>query len=165
VWWTAADARAATADPSWPDGLVDVPIVVIDLRVDDGREPPAVHRAPCPVIALVSGESPPEWPVDLTLADGSDDTALFGDTVEGVARALAERAAANPMAAATLARVLRVTAALDVAAALEVESLAYSMLLAGPEFRRWLAARPRPRPRADEGDVVRTARDGRVSEA
>jgi enoyl-CoA hydratase/carnithine racemase len=88
---------------------------------------------------------------------------LLGGAVEDAVGLLVDRAAANPAAAATLARVLRVTADLDVAAALEVESLAYSMLLAGPEFRRWLADRPAPRPKGEPaGDVVRTERSGGV---
>lgn len=47
--------------------------------------------------------------------------------------------AAAPIASATLARVLRIGAGLDFAAALELESLAYSTLLGGGEFARWLA--------------------------
>jgi enoyl-CoA hydratase/carnithine racemase len=69
----------------------------------------------------------------------------------------------SPTAAATVARLLRVTAELDVGDALEVESLAYSMLLAGGEFRRWLQERPPVRPRADgDAAVVRTDRRGGV---
>ena len=49
---------------------------------------------------------------------------------------------ANPIAAATLLEVLRITEHMPIDDALHVESLAYSMLLAGPEFARWLAARP-----------------------
>jgi hypothetical protein len=57
--------------------------------------------------------------------------------------ALNRAATASPIAVATLARLLPLTATLDVRAALVAESLAYSMLLAGPEFARWLAGRPR----------------------
>ena len=162
-WWTAADARAATADPSWPDSVADVPAVVIDLRGDDDGLPP-LNRAPCPVLAMVPPDPDTAWPVDLALAEGSDDVALLGGAVDDAVHLLVGRAAANPTASATLARVLRVTAALDVTDALEVESLAYSMLLAGPEFQRWLAQRPAPRPKGDGGDaeVVRVERDGGV---
>jgi enoyl-CoA hydratase/carnithine racemase len=163
-WWTAADVRAATADPSWPDSLADVPAAVVDLRDDaDDVAPPPLHRAPCPVIAMVPADGETDWPVDLALADGSDDVAVLGAGVEDAVHVLVDRAAANPTAAATLARVLRVTAELDVADALEVESLAYSMLLAGPEFRRWLDQRSAPRPKGDgEAEVVRTERSGGV---
>src|SRR5579862_6558804 len=46
-----------------------------------------------------------------------------------------------PQAAVVLGQVLRATGGLAVTAALDVESFAYSMLLGGPEFQRWLAAR------------------------
>lgn len=46
-----------------------------------------------------------------------------------------------PIASATLARVLRIGARLDFEDALDLESLAYSTLLGGGEFARWLAAR------------------------
>lgn len=43
----------------------------------------------------------------------------------------------NPVAACTMARVLRLTEDMAFDASLEVESMAYSMLLAGEEFRNW----------------------------
>lgn len=61
--------------------------------------------------------------------------------------AIAATAAAAPKAAATLAGLLRLTSDIPVRPGLVAESLAYSMLLAGPEFARWRAARP-PRPPA-----------------
>ena len=78
------------------------------------------------------------------------------DEVERVADAIA----ANPLASRTLAGVLRATEMLPVAEGLVVESLAYSMLLAGHEFRRWLDGRgPRtPPPAGDE--AVLLDRDG-----
>ncbi|MET7403542.1 enoyl-CoA hydratase/isomerase family protein [Dactylosporangium sp. NPDC005572] len=48
---------------------------------------------------------------------------------------------ANPQATLVLAQVLRAGQSLDVRAALDLESFAYSTLLGGEEFRRWLAAR------------------------
>jgi hypothetical protein len=57
-------------------------------------------------------------------------------------RAIAATAAAAPKAAATLAGLLRLTSDIGVEQGLVAESLAYSMLLAGPEFARWRAARP-----------------------
>jgi hypothetical protein len=52
-------------------------------------------------------------------------------------------ATAHPQAAAVLAQVLRASGGLDVRRALDVESFAYSTLLGGAEFRRWLATRGR----------------------
>jgi hypothetical protein len=165
LWWSAADAAGLTADPSWPEALLGVPALVIDLRSDDAVvEPPPLRQSPCPVIALVPADADTTWPVDVTLAAGSPDVARLGASVEEAASVLTDRAAVNPTAAATLARVLRVTAALDVGDALEVESLAYSMLLAGSEFRRWLQERPplRARTEAAGSDVVLTERRGGV---
>jgi hypothetical protein len=66
----------------------------------------------------------------------------------------------NPEAAAALLDVLRRTEHLAVDAALEIESLAYSELLAGDEFARWLAARG-PMPPPDSGaHPVLLERDG-----
>jgi len=63
------------------------------------------------------------------------------------AQALHVAATAQPQAALVLAQVLRASAGLDVRRALDVESFAYSTLLGGAEFRRWLAARgSRPLP-------------------
>jgi enoyl-CoA hydratase/carnithine racemase len=164
LWWSAADAHRATADPGWTDALLDVPMLVIDLRDNDEDygEPPGLRRAPCPVIAVVSGEDRTLWSTDLLLDEGTPDVALLGSNVDEAAAALAARAAANPTAAATLARVLRVTAELAVDAALEVESLAYSMLLAGPEFRRWLEQASPAKSAADETDAVLCERQGGV---
>jgi len=66
----------------------------------------------------------------------------------GAARieAAAERIVSNiercPVAAAMLARLLRLTEGLSFEAGLEFESLAYSTLLGGAEFARWRAERP-----------------------
>lgn len=153
LWWTAEDARRETADPSWSEALLDVPALVVDLRDDDYvGEPPPLDQAACPVIALLPPDTETTWPVDLTFTDGSDET--IGAVTAG--------AAANPAAAATLTHVLRATGSLDVVDALRVESLAYSMLLAGPEFRAWLEQQPPSSRAADEGDVVRTERRGGV---
>lgn len=66
-----------------------------------------------------------------------------------------------PIAATVLARVLRLGDILPFDAALEVESLAYSTLLAGAEFAAWRKARPRSAEQ-DEPDSrgVVFARDG-----
>src|SRR4051794_25876818 len=63
-------------------------------------------------------------------------------------------------AESTLRDVLRVSEHLDVDDALVVESLAYSMLLAGPEFARWLAHRPRQEPPPIGDEPVLLERDG-----
>lgn len=79
-------------------------------------------------------------------------------------RHLREATARQPLAAAILAQVLRVTPMLGFDAALLVESLAYSTLLASGGFRRWRAAMPPPRVRADALPRVRIERTGGVLE-
>lgn len=74
--------------------------------------------------------------LDLTLGPLDQKFAASGDAVR--LRAAAE---ANPQATLVLARVLRTSGGLAVPAALDVESLAYSTLLGGAEFRRWLEGR------------------------
>lgn len=68
---------------------------------------------------------------------------------------------ANPLAAATLLDVLRLTEHRPIDEALEIESLAYSLLLAGPEFARWLAERGpmAPPPTGDEPVLVERRAD------
>jgi enoyl-CoA hydratase/carnithine racemase len=65
---------------------------------------------------------------------------------------------AAPQAAYTLVHSLRATALLPVSEALVAESAAYSLLLGGPEFARWLSEQPR-RPAPPPADEVRLTRD------
>jgi enoyl-CoA hydratase/carnithine racemase len=65
-----------------------------------------------------------------------------------------------PRAAATLAGVLRVTGQVPVMDGLAAESAAYSALLAGGEFRRWLAGRALRRPQPESGATVLIERAG-----
>ena len=55
---------------------------------------------------------------------------------------LAATCAANPGASAALVQLLRVNERLTLVAGVTAESFAYSMLLTGPEFARWLSGRP-----------------------
>jgi hypothetical protein len=73
--------------------------------------------------------------------------------------------AAFPHAASLLAALLRWSGTLGAREGLDAESLAYSTLLGGPEFRDWLDRRgPRPLPPPAAGEPVRLARvDGELS--
>ncbi len=93
--------------------------------------------APRPWVGLPAGE------LDAALAD------------------LSTAGARHPIAAGVAAQVLRTSAALDFESALVMESLAYSALLAGAEFKAWRTERPVRKP-ASGGDRVRMARDGGV---
>jgi enoyl-CoA hydratase/carnithine racemase len=72
-------------------------------------------------------------------------------------RAAVER---SPRAAITCGQLLRQTAALDTGGGLAAEAAAYSLLLGGPEFARWLGARGEPRHREPSAEPVRVSRDG-----
>jgi hypothetical protein len=163
--WSAREAVDRLRDPAALDALVDAVAVVIDLRDSDVADPPAaadvLRRAACPVLGIGGGPST-SWPVDLVLEEGAADTGLLGAGAEAAVEVLTTAAAAAPNAAGVLAQVLRVTPSLPVDAALLVESVAYSLLLGGPEFRAWLARREPPKAGRVEGDVVVVRRSGRV---
>jgi enoyl-CoA hydratase/carnithine racemase len=85
---------------------------------------------------------------------GVDDPAATAELIEAAVRA-------NPQAATVLVSVMRRSLDLDVGTALELESLAYSTLLGGHEFTRWLQSRGhRPLP-PDVQDAVRLRRESR----
>jgi Enoyl-CoA hydratase/isomerase len=63
------------------------------------------------------------------------------DQIEALVGRLSRTVATWPQAAAIMANLLRTNAALPFEHALLAESLAYSTLLGGSEFQRWLAAR------------------------
>jgi enoyl-CoA hydratase/carnithine racemase len=72
------------------------------------------------------------------------------------------RIRAWPIAAVTLAQVLRAGASRAVPTGLLIESLAYSMLQSGPEFQAWLSERPSRHAKAVEEDPVLIVREGPV---
>jgi enoyl-CoA hydratase/carnithine racemase len=116
------------------------------------------HGAPDPArLALVSAADltiVPEEHAHAPELIGAPDPAAEAGVV-------ADAVAAAPGAATVLAGLLRWSGQLGVPAALDAESLAYSALLGGPEFRRWLQARgPRPLPPPAVADPVLLERSG-----
>jgi hypothetical protein len=98
---------------------------------------------------FVLTEARPSTPFEVQVAD-------LGMAVERLASAITT----SPLAAHTLCRLLRCE--FSVEGGLVAESLAYSMLLAGPEFACWRATRPvRPIPAPDASPVL-LERDGPV---
>jgi hypothetical protein len=95
------------------------------------------------------------WVGDAFGGDGPDaaDAVIGEDDVDSTL-AVVEHA---PIAAATLATLLRVTPVVDVEAGLALESAAYSTLQAGPEFAAWRAAATHA-PDPTDGPVVLTER-------
>lgn len=132
--WRAADL---------PGGLWPGP----EVRLHRGGPLPQVEVGSCDLCLTIARDAPRPW---VTVAD-----------VDAAQARVQAAVAARPVAAALLLRVLRLTEALPVEDALEVESLAYSALLGGQGFADWLAARgPLPLPVAP--DPVRIMRDGDV---
>ncbi len=90
--------------------------------------------------------------VDVALTGAADPPSPWVGVVDldaGVDR-LTEAAEQSPLAAVTLAQVLRGTGRGELGHDLVTESLAYSTLQAGPEFGAWLASRGPCRPRPPE---------------
>jgi hypothetical protein len=125
--------------------------MIVDL---DSSTPPTAPLSDEPTIGVSTG------PLDqqqCCLARQFDITvvppdAVTGPFLVGVADPVAEAAhlsaalAENPQAGTVLAQVLRAAPA-KASAALQLESFAYSTLLGGAEFARWLTRRgPRPEP-------------------
>jgi len=139
-------------------GEVVRPLVVIDLGIADDRvllEEACQAARACERIVVgvrLRDLADERWQglisaLDLTvIPEGTQTTprACVGlrDPAAG-ARTIQAAAAASPQAAVALAQVLRATERLDVRSALNVESFAYSALLGGGEFQRWLASRNR----------------------
>jgi enoyl-CoA hydratase/carnithine racemase len=107
--------------------------------------------------------------LDLTLVPGRPDTDAARCAVPvpdpaDAGETLRTRAEAASQPSLLLARLLRIGESLPVTHALDLESLTYSTLLAGPCFSRWLAARGerRPAPLPATSDAVIIQRDGNV---
>jgi len=169
-----SDLLAAGFDPEGAEAfsaLGGSPLVV--LAVEDAarvREAAGTLRAGAPILVGVdtAGAVPPGadaiFDILLTVADrpprpwvgvgsGGMDAALAA--LEGTANGC-------PVAAAIFATVLRLGDQLDFEGALVVESLAYSTLLGGRDFKAWRTARPaRARVSAD-GPLVRLERHDEV---
>lgn len=119
------------------------PLVVLDARDDAAR-----YRETNALIVGVDrdGALPAvdadAFDVLLTIASGAARPWVSVDAkaLDAKLESFASAARATPLAASVLRQVLRLTETLPFAAALEVESLAYSTLLGGAEFRRWRAA-------------------------
>ncbi|MFD0903294.1 enoyl-CoA hydratase/isomerase family protein [Actinomadura sediminis] len=159
----AADAPALD-----PDGAPRDPLVAVDLS--GGGSPALLERAARAALGsdrlLVGlGDADPvlarALDVTLATADAGPESVTVADPGERL-EAIGRAVTANPRAALVLREVLRAVEHLPVPAALDVESYAYSTLLGGAEFARWLAARgPRPLP-PETADPVLVDRAGDV---
>ncbi|MBW8482698.1 enoyl-CoA hydratase/isomerase family protein [Actinomadura parmotrematis] len=138
-------------------GPVPDPLAVVDLDGDhDARTVESAARraeeTDRVLVGVTVGTPPPSLAraMDLSLGGAPASASRYVVAVPDVGAALgliAGTARKNPQAALVLRRVLRTTGELPVPAALDVESFAYSTLLGGAEFARWLEARgQRPAP-------------------
>jgi enoyl-CoA hydratase/carnithine racemase len=149
--------RRGTGSPA------DASVVVVD--VDAGKpvadlEPPAGW--PGVLVAVSRAPSPPSAPVgpDVLISAAADPPRPWvhgdGEAVEAVEAAVAR----HPQAATILVQVLRAGSTLGTAAALTLESLAYSTLQAGPEHHRWLDTRRARTPDQRRDPAVQLERQG-----
>jgi enoyl-CoA hydratase/carnithine racemase len=158
----AGAARAPLLDDR---GRIVDPLLVVDLDTPAPDGPVRSDRVLVGITTadrLDAGHRNLAAALDLTLGPAAlaDTGRMFAatDAPETTAANLREAAGANPQAALVLAQVLRTTGNLAVPDALDAESLAYSTLLGGGEFRDWLARRgPRvlPPPAANPVLVAR----------
>jgi enoyl-CoA hydratase/carnithine racemase len=167
---SCAELAGAAQAPLLDDrGRIATPLLVVDLDTGDCPPSAAADRV---LVGITSAEQldPARRELaealDLTLARPplADTGRMFAaaDDPAGTAASLRAAAEAHPQATLVLAQLLRTTGELAVPAALDAESLAYSTLLGGAEFRRWLEGRgPRPIPPA-VAEPVLAGRSGGV---
>lgn len=140
----ADELRDRLADPAWCEAPItdgESPLVLVDL--DD------------PGMAAVDGPAP-NWRVvaGIGARDGAYPLCDVVVTDEHELAAVETTCTTAPLAAATLVQVLRAGAELGSVAGLVLESVAYSMLLAGPEFRRWYDRQPKRKAKAAVDPVL-----------
>ena len=158
--------RAGTGDVA---AILADPFIVVDSAPGgDPAELQVPPGFPGVVVAVSARTAPPVGPggpdVALTLTAGpAAPWVRVSDLGEALGR-IRSRVVAAPRAAVALVQVLRLGSGRSVQDGLVLESLAYSMLQAGPEFAAWRAGRPRPRARPEPDRVVIATRSGDVLE-
>lgn len=155
--WREARTRLAAPDACEAfSPVAGEPLLVASLD-GDVTEDEAAARAlcalPAPSVALVGDANAPAarlWAprFDVVVANAGE--------LDAVALGIAHA----PLAAATLAQLLRGFEARSIEEGLVAESLAYSTLQAGPEFAAWRASRPCPKSAAEASAPLRVDRDG-----
>ena len=176
-------AGAAREDLLADDASVTNPLLLVDLDADQQLSEAELRQAAdraqeCDRILVgVTRDTIPDIlrplveALDLTLTRSTPTTpdtnvprcAIAVPDPAAEATALRTKAKLAPQPSLLLARLLRIGESLPVSHALDLESLTYSTLLAGPAFARWLAARgERPTPPIPPTDVVIIRRDSDV---
>ncbi len=132
----ATPAPATPAPASTPAPAASSRSTIVDHRVLVGLARHAVRPELLPLTEALTCTLVADSPEPVPAAQ------IAVPRLGQASRAIAATAVAAPKAAATLAGLLRLTSTIPADQGLVAESLAYSMLLAGPEFARWQAARP-----------------------
>ncbi|NKY25845.1 putative enoyl-CoA hydratase echA14 [Nocardia gamkensis] len=160
-----------------PDGTPANPVLVVALDAWAGEPHDRIERAARSLagslrltIGTLRHPAPPSLApllraVTLTLAETAHPATTIVDCPDPDAalKHLEEAVRRNPRASVALGRLLRQTTVPDTFAGLGAEASVYSMLLAGSEFRRWLAARGGPKPiNFPDRPLVRLDRDGEL---
>jgi hypothetical protein len=124
--------------------------VPLDRRLDPPPREAADRLVSLPfvVVGVTQGDVDPAWLELCDVALAEDDPVLGH---------IEENLAARPIAATTLALLLRAAPDRSVDDGLVAESSAYSVLQSGPEFAAWRSANP-PRGDRDDGARVRVER-------
>jgi enoyl-CoA hydratase/carnithine racemase len=143
--------------------------VALEIGSEDDFVVPVSPALPCAVIGVARDHPSRPAPsgVDVALCPADGHIAPYGwvavadmDSEVGRIAATVDR---NPQAAVLFAQTLRIGATLSVAEGLLVESLAYSVLQAGSEFRSWRRGSDRARasgPRSEPSEPVLVERNG-----
>jgi len=119
------------------------------VGIDPEGRLPTLDPAPFDVLLTAAHDPPRPW------------VGVGAEGLDSRVTRLGQAVGRTPTAAALLCSVLRLTEGMPVEAALEVESLAYSTLLGGQEFRDWRAAHPPgPADAMRQDGPVLFARDG-----
>ncbi|MFJ9896246.1 enoyl-CoA hydratase/isomerase family protein [Streptomyces sp. NPDC091280] len=137
---------------------MESPFVIVDLDRAPAREPEARDRV---VIGVATAPKDPIDGYDVLLTGAPEPPAPWVGCADprATARELGRIVASRPAASLALVQVLRMGGGLAVPDRLVLESLAYSTLQGGADFRSWLAAAPRRAHRPAE-TPVRLAREG-----
>jgi hypothetical protein len=133
-------------DSSTTHDAVDPRRIVIGL--DETGDCPLVDASQFDILITRRENAPAPWV-------SAPDTRLEAER-------LASLAAAHPIAARTLADVLRLQVDLDFHAAISIESLAYSTLLGAVDFAGWLAGRAEHLGEAASAAPIRVLREDNV---
>ena len=144
-------ARALTMDEAHDRyAHPDRPLVVVNAEgfpsAPDAAMVERLATLPVVVVALVDEPGVRAGWADLALGRDRDGAAALDALVDSVA--------AQPLAATTLAVLLRTGQERSVAAGLVAESTAYGLLQGGPEFGRWRSSRTIREPADERGPAV-----------